>query len=62
MTLTKMTHMFDLGMLTLESGLLGRDETHQVPVARVLENLKINKFFILFFKLDVDIATKCRQL
>jgi hypothetical protein len=44
-SLATMTHMLDLGMLTLESGLLGRDETHQVPVARVLENLKIYKFF-----------------
>jgi hypothetical protein len=44
-----MTHMFDLGMLTLESGLLGRDETHQVPVARVLENGDIIKKFLLSF-------------
>ena len=44
-----MTHMFDLGMLTLESGLLGRDETHQVPVARVLENGKINFFAEFLF-------------
>jgi hypothetical protein len=44
-----MTHMFDLGMLTLESCLLGRDETHQVPVARVLENGKINFFAEFLF-------------
>ncbi len=54
-----MTHMFDLGMLTLESGLLGRDETHQVPVARVLENVELINFFaklFYFYKLDEDMS------